>query len=282
MRALPLAALLALAACAAPGSPESASPVSGDAPSSAAAAPAPLPERAAFDYQIGGPYTPPDGTEVVIRDRAAEPADGLYNVCYVNGFQVQPGELGQWEEEHSELLLRDADGELIIDPEWDEALIDISTEGKREEAAGIVSEWLAGCAGSGFDAVELDNLDSWTRSQSLLTKEHAVAFAALLTERAHAKGLSAGQKNAPELIEDAGGPVAGFDFAVAEECGRWEECETYTSAYPDRVLDVEYREQDMDMACSYEEDGVSVVLRDMEVTPPDSRQHEHATCSDFT
>ncbi|MFC4564762.1 endo alpha-1,4 polygalactosaminidase [Nocardiopsis mangrovi] len=280
LRVTPLAALALLAACAAPDSAESASPVSADAPSEASAAAAP-PERAVFDYQIGGAYTPPDGVEAVIRDREADPADGFYNICYVNGFQVQPQELDWWESEHPGLLLRDAGGDLVIDPDWDEAIIDISTADKRADAAGIVGDWMAGCADSGFDAVELDNLDSWDRSESLLTAEHALAFAELLTDRAHAEGLAAGQKNAAEMIDEAGGPVAGFDFAVAEECGRWDECGVYAGAYPDRVLDVEYREQDMDTACAAEADGVSVVLRDLLVTTPDSPDYRYATCADI-
>ncbi|WP_461002360.1 endo alpha-1,4 polygalactosaminidase [Streptomonospora sediminis] len=280
LRTLPLAALLALAAC---GTPDSAGarPVADGESATAAAADVVLPPRnAEFDYQIGGVYTPPQGAEAVIRDRADTPAAGVYNVCYVNGYQVQPQELDWWQENHPDLLLRDAGGDVVIDPDWDEALIDISTADKREAAAGIVGDWMAGCADSGFDAVELDNLDSWSRSRSQLTQRHAVEFAKLLTERAHAEGLAAGQKNAAELIEGAGGgPVAGFDFAVAEECGRWDECGTYADAYPGRVLDVEYREADMDAACSYTDAGVSVVLRDVDVLPKGHPDHVHGTCA---
>ena len=30
------------------------------------------------------------------RDRSDDPAEGLYSICYVNGFQTQPGELDTW------------------------------------------------------------------------------------------------------------------------------------------------------------------------------------------
>lgn len=277
---LPLAALLALAAC---GTPDSAGarPVADGESAAAAAADVVLPPRnAEFDYQIGGGYTPPQGAEAVIRDREDTPAEGVYNVCYVNGFQVQPQELDWWQENHPDLLLRDAGGDLVIDPNWDEALIDISTAGKREEAAGVVGDWMAGCADSGFDAVELDNLDAWTRAEPHLTQRNAVAFAELLTERAHAEGLAAAQKNAAKLIRDGGGgPVAGFDFAVTEECGRWNECGVFEGAYPGRVLDIEYREADMDAACSYTDAGVSVVLRDVDVRPKGHPDHVHGTCA---
>ncbi|GAA4942547.1 endo alpha-1,4 polygalactosaminidase [Streptomonospora halophila] len=287
VRTLPMAALLALAACA-PSGPgeESARPAaaeeSADSSGEQAASPQPPPAHTAFDYQIGGAYPLPEGADAVIRDRLDAPADGVYNVCYVNGFQVQPGELDQWREDRPDLLLRDADGELVVDSDWDEALIDISTADKREAAAEVVGAWIRGCAQDGFDAVELDNLDSWTRSESLLDRADAVGFAELLTARAHREGLAAGQKNAAELIRDAdGGPVAGFDFAVTEECGRWNECDVYAGAYPDRVLDVEYREQDMPAACSFGDLGVSAVLRDLDVATPESAGYVHATCDEF-
>ena len=45
-----------------------------------------------FDYQLGGAYTPPSGTVMVVRDREEAPFNPgtIYNVCYINGFQTQP------------------------------------------------------------------------------------------------------------------------------------------------------------------------------------------------
>ena len=65
------------------------------------------PANATFDYQIGAPYPPPRGVRVVSRDRSSAPAAGLYSICYVNAFQVQPEELGWWKGAHPDLLLRD-------------------------------------------------------------------------------------------------------------------------------------------------------------------------------
>ena len=56
----------------------------------------PLPANAKFDYQIGSPYTPPSGVKVVTRDHSADPVAGLFNICYVNAFQSQPGEASFW------------------------------------------------------------------------------------------------------------------------------------------------------------------------------------------
>ncbi|MFD5942569.1 endo alpha-1,4 polygalactosaminidase [Streptomyces griseus] len=219
----------------------------------------------AFDYQIGGAYTPPDGVGAVSRDRGDEPAEGLYNVCYVNAFQTQPDALDRWEKDDPDLLLRDGDGELVNDEAWGEALLDTSTADRRSRLADIVGGWIDGCAKAGFQAVEPDNLDSYERSKGLLTRAHNAAFAKLLADRAHAAGLAIGQKNTTDLLGQR--DTIGFDFAVAEECGRYDECADYADAYGDRVFVVEYTDDDFAKACSSVGARVSVVRRDLDVRP---------------
>ncbi|ROV67306.1 endo alpha-1,4 polygalactosaminidase [Streptomyces globisporus] len=236
-----------------------------DSPAKAAPKVVPPTANAVFDYQIGGPYTPPAGVEAVSRDRGARPADGLYNVCYVNAFQTQPDALDRWEEDDPDLLLRNADGGLIEDEDWGEALLDTSTGDKRTRLAKIVGEWIDGCAESGFQAVEPDNLDSYERSDGLLTRADNAAFAKLLADRAHAAGLAIGQKNTTDLLGQR--REIGFDFAVAEECGRYDECADYAAAYEDKVFVVEYTADDFKEACSSVGATVSVVRRDLDVVP---------------
>jgi Glycoside-hydrolase family GH114 len=235
----------------------------------------PPPGGAQFDYQIGEPYTPHPETRVVSRDRGAPPAPGLYNICYVNAFQAQPGELSWWQDEHPDLLLRDDGGDLVVDREWDEVVLDISTSSRRDALAAIVGTWIVGCAADGFDAVEPDNLDSYTRSGGLLTEADAAAFATLLAERAHAAGLAIGQKNDTDLAPQ--GRTIGFDFAVAEECNRWSECDAYVDAYGTRVLVVEYRDADYDAGCAAWPE-LSIVRRDVEVTGPEAEGYRYAAC----
>ncbi len=108
----------------------------------ATAAPAAVslpPAHAGFDYQIGGAYPPPAGVFVVSRDHDDAPAAGLYNICYVNAFQVQPGAEGDWD---SDLLLHDANGEVVYDQDWGEALLDTSTAAKRRRIADTVDGWI--------------------------------------------------------------------------------------------------------------------------------------------
>ncbi|MFD7118550.1 endo alpha-1,4 polygalactosaminidase [Streptomyces sp. NPDC059922] len=275
-----LALALALSGCAASDSADG----SGAAPRKTEASPTtghPVrPPRAhdPFDYQLGGAYDPPEGVRTVIRDRTAapDPDPGVYNVCYVNAYQTQPDAVAWWRKNHPDLLLRDADGAIVVDEDWQEPLLDISTDDHRDRLAGIVGGWIDGCADRGFDAVEADNLDSYLRSDGLLDRAQAAAFARLLAGRAHRAGLAIGQKNAAEMTGVRDG--IGFDFAVAEECARYEECDVYADAYDDRVLVIEYRRADLTVACREWGDRLSVVLRDRDVVPAGEPGHVNARC----
>lgn len=238
-----------------------------------------------MDYQIGGPYPPAPGTGVVIRDRTTDPVPGVYSICYVNAFQAQPHESDQWRGADADLLLANRTGTLVQDRVWDEPLLDISTPGKRELLAEKVGGWMAECARKGFRAVEPDNLDSWTRSAGLLTRQDAVSYARLLAERAHAAGLAVGQKNAAELT-DAEIRSVGFDFAVAEDCQRhgWEgatECERYMAVHGENVIEIEYSDEGrraFEAACRARGDRISILLRDRDVVPRGTPGYENRTC----
>jgi hypothetical protein len=223
------------------------------------------PRHAGFDYQIGGAYPPPSGVRIVSRDRTASPAPGLYNICYVNAFQAQPDELDSWP---ADLLLRDKNGKVVVDEDWDEALLDIRTPAKRERVAARVDKWIDGCAGKGFDAVEPDNYDSYTRSRHLLTANDATAFITLLSRHAHARHLAIAQKNTLELAGLR--KQTGLDFAVVEECGEYDECGEYAKAFDDRVVVVEYSDSGLRKAVAGFGHRLSIVRRDLAVSTPDS------------
>lgn len=229
----------------------------------------PLPAAGSrVDYQLGGASDPAPGATGVVRDRTDDPAPGLWSACYVNAFQTQPGS-SDWPED---LLLHRADGERVEDPGWPgEHLVDTSTAATRARVLAVVGRWFDGCAAAGFDAVEPDNLDSWTRSDGLLDAGDAVAMAGLLVDRAHAAGLTIAQKSAPELADDD----LGFDYAVAEDCAAFDECAVYTDAYPS-VLDVEYSDAGFARACALT--GLSVQRRDLDVTRPGDPGYVAAWC----
>ncbi|MCW2947610.1 MAG: hypothetical protein JWR24_4327 [Actinoallomurus sp.] len=248
----------------------------GPSPSPRAARVVPPPANATFDYQIGASYAPARGVRVLSRDRSGEPAAGLYNICYVNAFQAQPDELNWWKKTHPELLLRGAGGAVIVDQDWNEALLDVSTPARRAEIASIVGTWIDGCAHRGFQAVEPDNLDSYERSGGRLTLSDNASFARLLARRAHAAGLAIAQKNTTDLLAQHNS--IGFDFAVTEECGRYGECGQYASAYANRVFDIEYSAGDFAATCRGSGAALSVVLRDRDVSEPGSPDYRFKTC----
>lgn len=236
----------------------------------------PLPPDALADYQLGGGYTPAPGVTVVVRDSTDQPEPGLYSICYVNGFQTQPG--ADWP---AELLVPGADGLPLADPDWpDEYLLDISTPVLRRANLDRVLPALQACADKRFDAVEFDNLDSYTRSEGRLAQADALAFASLLVARAARLGLPAGQKNTAELGAEV--RRIGFAFAVAESCHRWDECAAYTGVYgADQVLGIEYdgdlRDSFAD-ACADPDRPGSLILRDRDLAPKGAAGHVFQAC----
>jgi hypothetical protein len=231
------------------------------------------PVNGSLDYQLGGAYTPPAGVNVLSRDRSDEPAAGAYSICYINGFQTQPGEEDDWQ---PDLILRDAAGNPVIDPDWDEALLDVSTADKRARIAEVIGGWIDDCAAAGFDAIEIDNLDTYSRSNGRISQDHAVAQMALFSARAHAAGLAIAQKNSAELLERRG--ELGTDFCVVEECSRWNECDDFVSAYGSAVLMIEYRRRDFSAGCSAYGSTHAIVLRDLELRPAGRRGYVFEGC----
>jgi hypothetical protein len=247
--------------------------------------------NAKWDYQIGGDYPLPAGVRVVSRDwfEGEAPASPVYGICYVNAYQTQaddpdvdrPDEQSNWPQE----LVLTALGD---DPNWGgEYLIDISTPKKRAAAADWVRPMQEECAAKGFKAVEFDNLDSWTRfdgtplaGQVPFGKEEALQYAALLVADAHALGLAAAQKNTAELTHAEARQQVGFDFAIAEECGRYHECGRYRANYGNLVFVVEYRKKDFKRDCKRKKlrRNLSIILRDVNVTQPGSKTYVYRAC----
>jgi len=209
-----------------------------------AVAVAPLPTGTDVDYQLGGATPAPANVGIVVRDREESPQSGRFNICYVNGFQTQEHEKAFWLKRPG-LILRDRSGDPVVDEAWGEFLLDLRTQAKRARIAKIVTRWTKRCARDGFDAVEYDNLDSFQRSHGLLTRKNALKYARLLTRGAHRHGLAAGQKN----LAGFDGHRVGYDFAVSEECGHYDECDAYVDDFGSQVLMIEYLADDFETTC---------------------------------
>jgi hypothetical protein len=246
------------------------------------------PANGKVDYQIGGDYRLPPGVKIVSRDWFSGKAPAsVYAICYVNAFQTQADERGvDRPDEKSNWPRHLVLTELGDDPNWGgEYLIDLSTGKKRAQAAAWVQPMIERCAEKGFEAVEFDNLDSWTRFDGTpregdvpFGRAEAVAYAALLVSQAHRLGLAAAQKNTVQLTKSEAQERIGFDFAVAEECGRYRECQAYRDVYGNRVIVIEYRAKDFRHACERFGDRLSIVLRDVNVSMPGSKSYVYRAC----
>jgi hypothetical protein len=94
----------------------------------------------------------------------------------------------------------------------------------------------------GCDGVEPDNVDGYANDSGFpLSAADQLDFNRFLAREAHARGLSIGLKNDLDQIEDL---VGDFDWALNEECFRYEECErlapfvaagkaVFSTEYPD-------------------------------------------------
>ncbi|RPF31464.1 endo alpha-1,4 polygalactosaminidase [Streptomyces sp. TLI_185] len=231
------------------------------------------PKHVQWDYQIGGAYPLAAGARVVSRDHDSEPAPGVYNICNINAFQAQKGEEHDWA---SDLLLRDAKGDVVHDKEWGEAILDIRTAAKRQRIAAKLNGWIDECAARGYKAVEPDNYDAFTRFPTYLKPGQAEALMKLLSVHAHDKGLAIAQKNTAELLSDRAS--VGLDFAVAEECAEWNECGEFAEAFGGNVLVVEYTAKGMAKACTSWGGTLSIVRRDESVMPKGADGYVRQTC----
>lgn len=229
------------------------------------------PSNAVFDYQLGGPYQPSASTGIVVRDHSAKPAPGKYNICYINAFQSQPEEKSTWLTQRAALLLRDQNQALVEDGDWaGEYFLDTRTQASRSGLLKVAQAWIKDCADKGFDAIEPDNLDTYTRSD-LLSRDGNLAYAKMLAEAAHGAGLAIAQKNDSSITASEKTSV-GFDFAVVEECERYDECDEYSKVYGKQMYEIEYTDapnasEIFDRAKQKRGDQVSITLRDRALVP---------------
>ena len=182
-----------------------------------AAAIVPPPVDAPADYQLGGAYPPP-AAGVVARDWS-ESLPGMRTTSVTStDSRTQPAQRRWWLRVHL-LTLRCAAGKgrrrsrmARRGPGW--------TPGRPANAGDSAGgrPWIDVCARKGFQAVEADNLDSWTRSHGLLHRRDNRLLARLHNADPR-PGLAFAQKNAASLTG-----VRFFDFAVVEQCQRYAEC----------------------------------------------------------
>jgi hypothetical protein len=181
---------------------------------------------------------------------------GAHTICYVN-----VGASEDWRSD-ADAFPEDVMGSVY--PDWeDERFVDI----RRLDVLGPILEARFDlCAEKGFDAIEPDNMDSWSADTGFpLTREDAIRFAKWMADEAHQRGLAIAQKNAPELTGDL---VDAFDLAITEDCaadGWCGEMQPYlnsgkpvlTAEYTDRTSEHAFVDACKDQAL----EGVSLLLK---------------------
>jgi hypothetical protein len=138
---------------------------------------------------------------------------GRHVICYVS--------VGSYEKYRPDaktfpasLLGKELDG-------WpDERWLDIR---QWDQLEPIMAARFDQCRAKGFDAVEPDNVDGYSNESGFpLTGDDQLTFNRRIADLAHARGMSVGLKND---VEQAAALEPSFDFAVNEECMRYDECE---------------------------------------------------------
>ena len=120
--------------------------------------------------------------------------------------------------------------------------------------AAKVNGWIDGCAAAGYKAIEPDNYDSYTRSEN----------------------LAIGQKNTVELA--GARQSVGLDFAVAEECGQYDECGEYVDAFSNNVIVIEYTDSGRQKTCGEFGSTLTIVQRDVDVSVSGTAGYVRKTC----
>lgn len=180
--------------------------------------------------------------------------------------------------------MKKSDGSYVEDENWPgEFFFDTKTAAKRTALANIINPWISGCKKSGFAAVEPDNLDTFTRQNSGLSLTNNLAFIQLLANHSHSIGLAIGQKNTGSDLGIKGRDIGHLDFAIAEECHYYAECDTYTKPYGNHVIEIEYTddgnyESNMKGACKDLGTKISILFRDRNVVPKGQKGYFYKTC----
>lgn len=163
-------------------------------------------------------------------------AKGIYVVCYteVGSYNIQRADAAEFEKVPGLIgkPMAGFDDEYWIDVRMTDALMPIMTARLDKARA------------KGCDGVEPDLDDSYSQGEDNtgfdLTMDDSLHYLQLLVDAAHARGLSMGLKNGPEMA-----PYAALfaDWALNEECNQFEECDGYKEFIKRNkaVFQVEYR-----------------------------------------
>lgn len=182
---------------------------------------------------------------------------GAYVICYMSA-----GTYEDWRSD-ARSIPTSVRGQPLED--WPgERWLDIR---RRDVLLPIMEKRIAACKDKGFDAVEFDNVDGYAnRSGFPLTDGQQLAYNRALAEAAHDAGMAAALKND---ADQAARLVGDFDFAIVEECVRYDECARY-KPFRDAdkaVLAVEYEGDVAKVCATLRSHRFSGIVKDLDLGP---------------
>jgi hypothetical protein len=178
---------------------------------SGTAKPVPVPDGRFF-LQLQGDVKVPAGTQVVDADLfdvdASQVSEwreaGIYPICYMSAGSVE-----DWREDAAmypkSVTGKDYEG-------WPgEKWLDIRQIAKL---APIIKARLDLCRQKGFSGVDPDNIDGYLTDTGFnISRDDALRFVRWMASEAHQRGLTIGQKNAPDMATDLSSQL---DFVISE------------------------------------------------------------------
>ncbi len=214
---------------------------------------------ASWQVQFSGPVDTSVEAEVFDIDGADSPASlvkelhakGARVVCYLSA--------GSWEDWRTDA---EAFPESVKGRELDgwpgERWLDIR---RLDVLLPIMDQRIAACRAKGFDAVDPDNMDSYTNQTGFpLTAADQLAYNKAIAGLAHQHGMGVGLKNDPDQVSDL---VPHFDFAIVEQCVAYGECAAWTPFVTagKAVLHVEYEGSMSEICATTESLGFSTIKK---------------------
>ena len=218
----------------------------------------------AFDYQLGGAYPPPAGVRAVSRDRRPNPRPASTTSATSTPSRRSPTSRHLVEGPPPRTAAAGEHGEPVIDEDWDEPLLDISTGAKRRPS------WKS--SGRGSTAAPRP---ATTRSNPTTSTPTSVPTAGSPPARRGlrpAPARRAHQRHLADRAEEHHRPAAAappYRLRLRRRRGvrPLQGVHRLRDAYAGRVFVIEYRKKDFTAACRALGQDLSLTLRDRDVRP---------------
>lgn len=150
---------------------------------------------------------------------------------------------------------------------WPEHYVDIRDPTVRK----VMQARIDAAKAKGCDGFEPDVLDAFSNPSGLpINVADEVSYIRWLASEGHSRGLLVALKNAPEIVTQV---VDAVDFAIAEECFKYRECDAYSSFIKagKAVLSAEYSAFSATKCAQAAKLGLSLVFYGLDL---DGRQYK--------